>query len=113
MIRYGLIAAALALPQMAHAIADIEAVEYRCERNVKIDVAYVNSDGAPQVVVMAEGNVAVLRAVPTASGVRYQGPPVEDGYVWWTQDDDAMLGWYDADLAEEVTLFMSCKQIRK
>lgn len=71
----------------------------------------MQSDGPDQAVVMAEGHIAMLSAVPSAEGKRYRNSPVVDDYVWWVRDREAMLGWYDADTGSETVVFQSCRRV--
>lgn len=92
-------------PAMA---AEIEHIRYKCERDVAIDVIYVESSGPDQVIVNAEGHFSILTATPSAQGKRYQNSPVLSDYVWWVDGRNAMLGWFDADQGVEETIFRKC-----
>ena len=106
------IAAFTVLLGTAAQAAEIEHVHYRCERDVAIDVVYVESSGPDQVVLRAEEHFTILTATPSAQGKRYQNSPVLSDYVWWVEDDRAMLGWFDADKGSEATLFRECRERR-
>lgn len=99
------------LPGAALAIAKLEVVDYVCERGATVTAVYVSSDGAPQVVLMAEGNVVTLTAVPVASGTKYRGDPTVQGYLWWTEAGRAMLGWLNPVTNDETALFSDCREL--
>ena len=104
-------AALLALLPATGQAAGLSHSIYICDREIKLDVVYVQSDCPDQAVVMAEGHIAMLSAVPSAEGKRYRNSPVVDDYVWWVRDREAMLGWYDADTGSETVVFKSCRRV--
>jgi membrane-bound inhibitor of C-type lysozyme len=104
-------AALLALLPATGQAAGLSHSIYICDREIKLDVVYVQSDGPDQAVVMAEGHIAMLSAVPSAEGKRYRNSHVVDDYVWWVRDREAMLGWYDADTGTETVVFQSFRRV--
>lgn len=81
---------------------------YKCERGVEIHATYVNVDNASFAIVQAEGRQLAMTNVPSASGAKYSVEAGQSGPVWWTRGDTASLSWFDANLAEEVVLYMDC-----
>lgn len=107
--------ATLALPVLLCAAlpawgkTDIIQTQYLCERDVLIPVVYVNDgEGGGQAILVAEGQQVMLGRAVSGSGARYSAPEGVSGYTWWSKGDTAMLGWFDADIGEEVTLFAHC-----
>ena len=106
-----LIAVALIAVPTTVLAATITRESYSCERDASVEAVYIRSEGPKQAIVFAEGNIAVLSHVPASSGARYQGNPLRSHYVWWINDDDGMLGWYDADSAEELVVLGKCRLV--
>lgn len=104
-------AALLALLPATGQAAGLSHSIYICDREIKLDVVYVQSDGPDQAVVMAEGHIAMLSAVPSSEGKRYRNSPVASDYVWWVKDREAMLGWYDAGTGNEAVIYQSCRRV--
>ena len=88
-------------------LADTRFLElsYSCERGAAVAATYVNSESLSAVVLQVEGQTVTLTAGPTGSGVRYSAEP-NDGYVWQTKGDEAVLFWQDA--GEQTTIYQSC-----
>ena len=53
----------------------------------------------------------MLSAVPSSEGKRYRNSPVASDYVWWVNDREAMLGWYDAATGNEAVVYQSCNRV--
>ncbi|MCA0920030.1 MliC family protein [Pseudooceanicola nanhaiensis] len=93
----------------AWAGTEIIETQYLCERDVLIPVVYVNDgEGGGPAILVAEGQQVVLPRAVSGSGARYAAPEGVSGYTWWSKGDTGMLGWFDADVGEEVTLFAHC-----
>ncbi len=90
------------------AAAELSVVSYDCEHGARIEVAYVTE--AEVAVLDVEGGLRALQRRPSATGVRYSVPAGQSGHVWWTKGGDATLAWFDAEIGEEVMLYIGCQR---
>ncbi len=74
--------------------ADVKMAEYICDRDVRLSVVYINSDGPEAFAVMQiEGRLVALETVRSGSGALYAEIGKNDtGYNWFTKGDEALLG---------------------
>ncbi|MDU9003643.1 MliC family protein [Sedimentitalea todarodis] len=89
---------------------DVTSLSYLCERNVMVPVTFINpSDGPALAVMQVEGKQVALRALHSASGVRYVAFDEQDSYRLYTKGDEAFVMHMAADhTAEEVWILRDC-----
>jgi membrane-bound inhibitor of C-type lysozyme len=98
--------AGLALPAKAE-VSEGLSFAYRCEGQVGLQVAYVNAPGGESYAVVGrEEGLAVLKAGPTGSGVRYVSID-GTGLVWHVKGPEGFLA---RDDASETMVLEGCKQ---
>ena len=90
------------------ASAEIIEAEYLCEGSVTLSALYLTERNPQIVVIDGDGVLAALRAVPAASGARYEGAPGQGGYVWWSKGDEATLYWADGETGIEEPFLAGC-----
>ena len=97
----------------AAASAEIAEASYLCEGGVTLSALYLTARDPQIVVIDGDGVLAALRAVPAASGARYEGAPGEGGYIWWTMGEEAMLYWADGETGIEEPFLADCLAVAK
>lgn len=95
---------ATALPAAAQSVL----VEYECERGAVIHAAYVNEAEPGIVILMVEGRMVELRQEPSGSGIRYGAAETDEGYVWLSRGNEAMLLYRYEGVEEEPILIGGC-----
>lgn len=86
-------------------------VSYLCQRNVELDVVYINGlkNDESAAVLYAEGKLVPMRIWPAASGARYIALDEQDSYRWHTKGDEGTLTFLEADdTAKEMTVLQNC-----
>lgn len=86
-------------------------VSYLCERNVELDVVYINDlkSGESAAVLYTENKLVPMREWPAASGARYIALDEQDSYRWHTKGDEGTLSFLEADdSAKEQILLSAC-----
>ncbi|HWD14609.1 MliC family protein [Pseudochrobactrum sp. sp1633] len=110
----GLLLAGFAGSATAQDKTDVQAltkVSYLCERNVELNVVYINGlkNDESAAVLSVDGKLVPMRIWPAASGARYIALDEQDSYRWHTKGDEGMLTFLEADhTAKEQTLFSNC-----
>ncbi|MBX8824417.1 MliC family protein [Ochrobactrum sp. SFR4] len=97
--------------QEADEMQALTKVTYICERNVELDVVYINGlkNDESAAVLYTEGKLVPMRIWPAASGARYIALDEQDSYRWHTKGDEGILSFLEADdSAKEQTLFSNC-----
>ena len=108
--RLALAAVLVAFPALGDETA-VMRQSYDCDRGVVLPVSFINPPGEPGIAVLvAEGKLVTLRALPSGSGVRYVSVDEQDGYRLYTKGDEAFVAWLAADhTAQEVTVLSGCR----
>ncbi|MDC0656555.1 MliC family protein [Leisingera sp. SS27] len=88
-------AAAVCGPVRAASGQALEETAYSCDGGW-IDAVYVETGSQSSVVLLAEGNLVVLKAGPSGSGVRYAPESDTDGYIWHVKGGQGVLAWQEA-----------------
>lgn len=86
-------------------------VSYLCQRNVELDVVYINGlkNDKSAAVLYTEGKLVPMRIWPAASGARYIALDEQDSYRWHTKGDEGTLTFLEADdTAKEMTVLQNC-----
>lgn len=90
--------------------AEFRTALYHCERDVRVQVTYINTDEGNFAVLFVEGNLVPMRQFPSASGTRYIAIDEQNSYRWYSHRGEATLGWLAADhTASEDMLLTACK----
>lgn len=104
-----LIPALMAAPVLAD--TQVQEQDYVCDRGVVLPVSFVNPAGEAGLAMMVvEGKLVALRALPTGSGVRYVAFDEQDSYRLYTKGDEAFVTHIAADhTADEVPILSGCR----
>ncbi len=89
---------------------DISSHIFQCERGVLLPVTFITPpDGAGLAVMQVDGKQVAMRALPTASGVRYVSLDEQDSYRLHTKGDEGFVTHMAADhTAEEEPVLRGC-----
>lgn len=84
---------------------------YICERNVELQVVYINNlkNDEAMAVLFTEGKLVPMRIAVSGSGARYVAYDEQDSYRWHTKGGEGVLSYMEADhTAEEQVLLSNC-----
>lgn len=87
-------------------VPDYMSMHYSCDREVPVQVTYVNAAEGSLAVLMLENRQVVLENEVSASGARYGTGDDSGSYVWWSKGDSAFLMWRKQ--GEETTILDNC-----
>lgn len=97
--------------QEADAMQPLTKVSYLCQRNVGLDVVYINGlkNDDSAAVLSVEGKLVPMRLAPSGSGALYIAIDEQDSYRWFTKGDEGTLTFLEADdSAKEQTVLENC-----
>lgn len=101
----------LSMAQEAPDLPITPKISYLCERNVEIQVSYINGlkNEDALAVVYAEGKLIPMRRAISGSGARYIALDEQDSYRWHTKGSEGVLSFMAADhTAEEEVVLRNC-----
>jgi membrane-bound inhibitor of C-type lysozyme len=86
-------------------------VSYLCQRNVDLDVVYINGlkNDDSAAVLSTEGKLVPMRISTSGSGALYVAIDEQDSYRWHTKGNEGTLIFLEADdSAKEMTVLQNC-----